>query len=169
MMSVLQKLGYSTKKFKCNIVHFTTERPKGLHTRQAWEQQHGFKYTSETIIWLQGARPSVTIRRQTSQNYRGWKGPLWIVKSNPYAKAHFLHWITQEGYRHILNISREGDSILCLDSLFQCSVILIVNNLFFTSLCNFLCSSYCLLPRHCWPLKRAWPHPFAFHAFHIYK
>lgn len=49
-MSELQKLGNSTKKFKCNILHFTTERPEGLKMRQAWEQQHGFKYTSETMF-----------------------------------------------------------------------------------------------------------------------
>ena len=78
---------------------------------------------------------------------RGWKGPLWFIKSNrpcqsrvTYSRMHrTLSW-------RVLNISREGDSTAPLGSLFQCSVTLRGKKFFLMFRRNFLWPSLCPLP-----------------------
>ena len=57
-----------------------------------------------------------------SQNYRGWKGPHEVIESKPLLKQVPYSRSLKKASRWVLNISREGDSIASLGSLFQGSV-----------------------------------------------
>jgi len=94
-----------------------------------------------------------------SQNGRGWKGPLWVIWSNPPAKAGSPRaGSTAPRPGGVLNISREGESTTSLGSLGQGFVTLRGKKFFLVFRWNFLCSS-CPLSCHWAPLKRVWPRP----------
>ena len=80
-----------------------------------------------------------------SQNGKDWKGPLWIICSNPSAKTGPSRAVRNLS-RQVLNISGEGESTTSLSSLLQCSVILIVKKFFLILRWNFIYFSLCPLP-----------------------
>lgn len=94
-------------------------------------------------------RPRLTTFALYNHRITGWKGHLEIIESNqvkqiPYSMLH------RKLFRWVLSISREGDSTISLDSLFQCSVTLTIKNVFLmfiqncVPVCGHLCS--CLFP-----------------------
>ena len=88
-----------------------------------------------------------------SHDCRDWNGHLEILESSPpseqapYSRLH--RWVS----RWVLNISREGESITSLGSLFQCSITLTVKKFLCILVQNFLCTtadSPCPVPTDCW-------------------
>jgi len=66
------------------------------------------------VALLQGLSRSIT----ESQNVRGWKGPLWVIWSNPLPKESHLQQAAQDRVQADLEfISREGVSTTSLGSL----------------------------------------------------
>jgi len=65
------------------------------------------------------------------------------VQLPPKAGYRNLH---RKVFKWVLNTSCEGDSSVCLGSLFQCSITTKVKSFFLMFRWNFLCSSMCPLP-----------------------
>ena len=80
-----------------------------------------------------------------TQKYRGRKGPLEIIQSNPLLKQVPCSRLHGKASRWVLSISREGAPATSQSSLFQCSVTLTVKKLFLMLRWNFLCSILCSL------------------------
>jgi len=107
-----------------------------------------------------------------SQNVRGWKGPLWVIWSNPPARAGSPtvgctgpcpggSWISPErenpqppwaAFSRAPSPSEGRSSSSCSDGTSSASV-----------------CAHCPLSCTWAPLKRAWPHPPDTHPWDIYK
>jgi len=96
------------------------------------------------LVALTVSQSTSTAEITESQNFRGWKASLEIIRSIvPLRHAHcsklFRNW-----YRWVLNIFR-GDPTTSLGSLFQCSVALTVKVFFLMYVLNFSWCSFCPL------------------------
>lgn len=105
--------------------------------------------TFENLILGQYLNPCKTILLNYFWRYIHSRPVLWHVCFLHYVQhpteAGFLRVENRKATRQVLNISGEGDSAVCLGSLFQCSVTLKVKSSV-RFMWNFLGSSFCVLP-----------------------
>jgi len=81
-----------------------------------------------------------------SQNHRGWKGHLEVIKSNPLLKQVPYSRLHRKGSKQAVNISREGDTINFLSILFQCSATLTLKKFFL--MFQFVPIAFCSVSGH---------------------